>query len=490
VIEVRPLTATIGAEVTGVDLRAGLSDAERDRVRDALLRHLVLFFRDQDLTEDEQLAFASRFGRPVSASVDPTATDPLLFVTLEDTADNPPKADRWHTDVPFVAEPPDIAVLSMRDAPEVGGDTLWASLYAAYERLSPPMQELVCGLELDLDLGTSRELVRRMYDEDHFTRVVEPAAVARHPLVRTHPETGRPALYLCGEFMRGIAGLHAEESLTLLGYLRSLLDDPNLHCRWRWRQHDVAMWDERCTTTGRCPITIRSTAGSDAASWVRAFLSDRYCPDPMPAPTSTRDKLLDAAARLFAERGIDNVSLAEIVRTAGQRNASAVQYHFGTRDEVMRGVLGRHVPAIAERRNELLQRARSRPDDDVRSAAEAIVRPITEFAQRGWRERAYLQIGSELTGALDRTTPEIRDLMTQTAGFEAWDLMRTRCGKVPADLWQERQDICIVFIGRAAADRARLLDRAGDHPILSDDRFVDNLIAMVVGAMTAPNPGD
>jgi taurine dioxygenase len=247
VIEVRPLTAAIGAEVAGVDLRAGLADGDRDLIRQALLCHLVLFFRGQDLTEAQQLAFAGRFGLPVSAGVDPTATAPLLFVTLEDTAADPPKADRWHTDVPFVAEPPDIAVLSMRSAPAVGGDTLWASLYAAYDGLSPTMQELAGSLELDLDLGTSRELVRQMYDEDHFRQVVEPAAVARHPLVRVHPETGRPALYLCGEFMRGIAGMRREESDVLLGYLRSLLDDPNLQCRWRWEDHDVAMWDERCT---------------------------------------------------------------------------------------------------------------------------------------------------------------------------------------------------------------------------------------------------
>jgi taurine dioxygenase len=246
-IEVRPLTAAIGAEISGVDLRAGLPDRERDLIREALLRHLVLFFRGQDLTEGEQLAFAGRFGPPVSAGVDPTATEPLLFVTLEDTATDPPKADRWHTDVPFVAEPPDIAVLSMRAAPAVGGDTLWASLYAAYERLSPTMQELAGRLELDLDLGSSRELVRQMYDEDHFREVVEPAAVARHPLVRVHPETGRRALYLCGEFMRGIAGMRRDESDAVLGFLRSLLDDPNLQCRWRWEDHDVAMWDERCT---------------------------------------------------------------------------------------------------------------------------------------------------------------------------------------------------------------------------------------------------
>ena len=246
-LEVRPLTATIGAEISGADLRAGLPDADRDVIREALLRHLVVFFRDQDLTEDEQLAVAAGLGEPVSAGVDPTATEPLLFVTLEDTAADPPKADRWHTDVPFVAEPPDIAILSMRAAPAVGGDTLWASLYAAYDLLSPPMQDLVGRLELDLDLGTSRELVRQMYDEEHFVNVVEPAAVARHPLVRVHPETGRRALYLCGEFMRGIAGMRPDESDALLDYLRSLLDDPNLQCRWRWQDNDVAVWDERCT---------------------------------------------------------------------------------------------------------------------------------------------------------------------------------------------------------------------------------------------------
>ena len=199
------------------------------------------------------------------------------------------------------------------------------------------------------------------------------------------------------------------------------------------------------------------------------------------AATSTRDKLLDAAARLFAERGIDNVSLAEIVRAAGQKNASAVHYHFGSRTEVLRELLARHVPDIAHRRRELLEKA----GDDLRSAAEAIVRPITEFAQQGWRERAYLQYGSELTYWVDRTPPEIEALLEQTAGYEAWDLLRQRCPTLPDDLWLERRNICTAFIGRAAADRARLLDQGGEHPVLSDDRFVDNLVSMVIGAMTA-----
>ena len=207
----------------------------------------------------------------------------------------------------------------------------------------------------------------------------------------------------------------------------------------------------------------------------------------MAAPPPTRDLLLDAAARLFAERGVDNVSIAEIVRSAGQRNTSAVHYHFGSRDEVLRAVLARHVPELAERRTVLLQQARAHAAGGARAAAEAIVRPVTEFAQGGWRERAYLQIGSELAGVVERSTPEIRALLMQTAGHEAWELLRQRCPKVPTDLWQIRRDICIVFIGRAAADRARQLDRKRTRRVLSDDRFVDNLVDMLLGAMKAPH---
>ncbi len=205
---------------------------------------------------------------------------------------------------------------------------------------------------------------------------------------------------------------------------------------------------------------------------------------PVDRAAATRRKLLDTAARLYAAKGIDKVSINEIVREAGQGNASAVHYHFGTRDRVLLALIERHAPQIAQRRRELLDAARSRPRN-VRAAAEAVVRPITEFAQRGWRERAYLQIGSELAQALDRTTPEIREALTQAEGIEAWKLMRSRCPKVPEDLWRERQQICIAFIGRAAADRARLLDRRERAPVMPDDRFVDNLVDMVVGAMTA-----
>jgi AcrR family transcriptional regulator len=205
---------------------------------------------------------------------------------------------------------------------------------------------------------------------------------------------------------------------------------------------------------------------------------------PEPEP-STREKLLDAAARLFAERGIDAVSLAEIVRASGQRNTSAVQYHFGGRDDLLLAILELYVPVIRARRLELLAVAEVE-GADARSAAEAIVRPLTELAQRGWRERAYLQIGSELTATLDRAPRAVRTVLRKTAGFEAMALLTTRCPPLPDEIWAERSRLMYPFIGRAAADRARRLDQHGTNQVLPDDRFVENLVNMLLGAMTAP----
>jgi taurine dioxygenase len=161
-------------------------------------------------------------------------------------------------------------VLNVRAAPDVGGDTLWASLYAAYDRLWPAMPDMLAGLCLDLDLGTSADLIRKMRGEEHYTKVVEPATFASHPLIRVHPETCNYALFVCGSFMRGISGMHKEESDALLGYLQSLLDDPNLQCRWRWEQYDGAMGNERCTNDWS-PTTTRTAARSAAASWALAY---------------------------------------------------------------------------------------------------------------------------------------------------------------------------------------------------------------------------
>ena len=203
-----------------------------------------------------------------------------------------------------------------------------------------------------------------------------------------------------------------------------------------------------------------------------------------PDPTATRDKLLDAAAALFAERGVANVSLAEIVRAADQRNRSALHYHFGGRDQVVEAILARHVPALRERRLALLATAQAAPPDDVRSVAYARVGPVPLVAHGGGGHRASLQWGAAGAAPLDRTTPEMRHQFRQTAGPEVMALLAERCA-VPEDVWRARALIGNAFVGRAAADWARALDRGG-RDALPEDRWVGNLVDMFVAMMTAP----
>jgi taurine dioxygenase len=251
-VEITPLNNVIGAQVDGVDLSQPLDGGARDAIEAALLRHHVLFFRDQPIDDAQQLAFARSFGDPYDPYIDSSAMAPeeRVFVTIEDTPDSPPKADHWHTDVPFRAEPPDIAVLHMRDVPPTGGDTLWVNTRALYEQLSPTLQRLLSALEVEVGIGAP---VKVGYERDpdgaaRYQQLLRDVPPSRHPLVRVHPGTGMPAVYFPGrEFLRGIVGMHADESDALLGILAARLDDPNLQCRWRWRLHDVAMWDERCT---------------------------------------------------------------------------------------------------------------------------------------------------------------------------------------------------------------------------------------------------
>jgi taurine dioxygenase len=243
-----PVSARIGVVVHGADLRRPLGDPARAQLHHALMQHLVLFFRGQDLTDEEHLAFASAFGSVNhSAYAPPGATGAAACLEwIEDGPDSPPKADLWHTDVAFLEAPPDFAVLNMRVAPPVGGDTLWADLYGAYEALSPVMRDAVAALELDLRPGTPFEL------SSGSRRWVEYARdgarpQSHHPLVRAHPVTGRPVLFLAGQFIEGITGMTQAESSMLLALLRATINDPNLQCRWHWEDHDLVIWDERCT---------------------------------------------------------------------------------------------------------------------------------------------------------------------------------------------------------------------------------------------------
>jgi AcrR family transcriptional regulator len=207
----------------------------------------------------------------------------------------------------------------------------------------------------------------------------------------------------------------------------------------------------------------------------------------MPADAEvTRLKLLDAATRLFAERGIHAVSLAEITKAAGQRNASALHYHFGSRQAVLEAIIRRHAPSIRERRVELLEQARNADPADVRSVVEALVRPMAEFVQRGWRERAFVRVGVELATGPDRASPQIMSALEATGGYQVLSLFAERFPDQPDDIRIERFITAGFFVGRATADRARLLEsRTKGERMLDDATFVSNLIDMTVGMLTS-----
>jgi AcrR family transcriptional regulator len=217
-------------------------------------------------------------------------------------------------------------------------------------------------------------------------------------------------------------------------------------------------------------------------------------PSTEPTSPSTRDSLLESATRLFAERGVFEVSLAEIVRESGQRNASAIQYHFGTREQLLFEVLAPTVHWLRERRAGLLRAAADAPIDRLRPAVEVIVRPLAELARRGPEQRAWMKIGIEIADAPHRVPDEINSLLAGAGGTEALAVLKPRCPPLPAAVWDTRSAICIAFTSRAATDRARALDAPpSSSPSLSprqgalgDEPFVQNLIDMFLGALTAP----
>lgn len=245
---ITPVTGAIGAVVEGVDLTAPLDAATVELVRAALHEHSVIFFHDQDLDEEQQIAFASHFGTVAPYALTKMLGETRLTSIIEDTADSPPDADGWHTDVSWVAEPPAYAVLNAKVIPERGGDTMWSSLFAAYDALSPVMQGLCDQLTVRHHAGQDfRDRVARTVGKDTADRVAREFPPVEHPLVRTHPVTGRRALWVSGRFMDQIVGMHRSESDALLGYLNHHIEDPNFCVRWRWQPNDVAVWDEAST---------------------------------------------------------------------------------------------------------------------------------------------------------------------------------------------------------------------------------------------------
>jgi alpha-ketoglutarate-dependent taurine dioxygenase len=246
-LDVTPLATPLGAVIGGVDLAADLDDATVSAIRKALLDHKAVFFHDQHLDPVTQVALASRFGEPTEAHPVEPALDGHPEVLALDSEEGA-RADIWHTDLTFQEEPPLGAILHAVEIPEVGGDTLWADMAAAYDALSPALRGFLDGLT-----ATHAPNKADGYFAQRDTTAGDKAAATaqappvHHPVVRIHPETGRPSLFLNPLFTLKIDGLRRRESDALLDLVQHVATQPEHVVRWRWRAGDVAFWDNRCT---------------------------------------------------------------------------------------------------------------------------------------------------------------------------------------------------------------------------------------------------
>ena len=241
-IEVRKLTPTIGAEIFGVDLGKPLGNQQFQEVHDALMENLVVFFRDQKMSIDQHKDFGRRFG-PLHTH--PNAPiefkdHPEILVIKADEKSKHIAGEEWHSDVSCDAEPPMGSILYMKELPpDGGGNTLFANMYRAYETLSSPIQTLCEGL-LAVHDGA------QVYG-GRFGHTPKEGGFPRneHPVVRTHPVTGRKALYVNRNFTTRIAGLAKNESDALLEMLYRHSETPEFQCRFAWQPNSIAFWDNR-----------------------------------------------------------------------------------------------------------------------------------------------------------------------------------------------------------------------------------------------------
>ena len=248
-IEVRRISGALGAELHGVDLARPLAAETVAEIRRAFLENLVIFLRDQDITLAQYMAFARAMGIPIEYPFVkglPDFPHVIEVKKLEHEKNN--FGGIWHSDTAYLDEPPMGSMLLAREIPPYGGDTLFANQYLAYEALSTGMQKLLGGMRAvyssaNADVSRTREDRLKTDGRD----AVRKDFIAEHPVVRTHPETGRKALYVNIAHTASFAGMSEEESAPLLGYLYRHQVRPEFTCRFVWQPGSLAFWDNRCT---------------------------------------------------------------------------------------------------------------------------------------------------------------------------------------------------------------------------------------------------
>jgi taurine dioxygenase len=241
-VALQPLSPTIGAEVSGVDLAADLDDETIAEVRRALLEYKVIFFRDQHVSTEQHIDFARRFGELETHPFAPQKDGYPEVLLLEKNEQMGGYENVWHSDVTWRLQPSLGSVLRARTVPEVGGDTLFCDMYAAYEGLDDDVRASLAGLRAVHDFTHT---FGRAFDPEALAQKQKEFPPAEHPVVRTHPETGRKALYVNAAFTSHVLGMARDESRRLLDLLYRQAAVPEYQCRFRWRADSIAFWDNR-----------------------------------------------------------------------------------------------------------------------------------------------------------------------------------------------------------------------------------------------------
>lgn len=246
-ISVVRLGRNLGAEIRDIDLSQPLDDATFAAVNHAFLENEVLIFRDQDITPDDMMTFGRRFGPLSIHPFSPIMDDRPELIVLDNHRDNPPRlTDIWHSDETFRETPPLGTMLRSTITPRIGGDTMFASMSAAYEGLDDRMQSFLSGLEAEFDFkpfrtlfGNDEEGRRKLHElEDRWPQLT-------HPVIRVHPESGRKSIFVNRQFTIGIKGMKRAESEPLLEMLYGLANQPEYQFRLHWQQNTMAFWDNR-----------------------------------------------------------------------------------------------------------------------------------------------------------------------------------------------------------------------------------------------------
>jgi taurine dioxygenase len=246
-ISVRPIAGALGAEIEGVDIGKGLDAATVAQVRQALLDHLVIFFHDQEITSDSFMAFADAFGTPAQYPMLPGVDGyPMITEVAKYEHERNNFGGVWHSDTTYLDRPPMGSMLYALEVPPYGGDTMWANQYLAYEALSETMRGVLDGL---VGVSTSAKAEISKTREDMIRKAGDQASrsehVAEHPAVRTHPETGRKALFVNVAHTSHFKGMTEAESAPILNFLFQHQVRPEFTCRFRWRRGSLAFWDNR-----------------------------------------------------------------------------------------------------------------------------------------------------------------------------------------------------------------------------------------------------